>query len=459
MTLAPVRRTILAAVAALVWFAGQATAAEPATTRVETFALANGMQVVVIPDHRVPVVTHMVWYRTGAADDPWGTSGVAHFLEHLMFKSTAKRASGEFSRIITRIGGRDNAFTSHDTTYYFQRVAREHLATVMALEADRMANLRLVEEEVRTERDVVREERRATVEGNPLNMLGEQMLATLYVNHPYGRPVLGWAHEIERLTRADAATFYARYYAPNNAILVIGGDVAAAEVKSLADKTYARVKPNGVQPARHRPMQPEFIAARRVLLEHERAGTPSLLRFYAVPSLVSAEPGVAEALEVLAYIIGGDDTSRLYRSLVARNLAAAAGTNYVSNVRDSGRLAFVLLPVDGVALDRAEAAMDEVLAGVRENGVSEDEIARAKASLGARRIFDADNQMQLARRYGEGLTIGRTLADIQNSDARLDAVTASDVAKAAKMYLDARRSVTGTLTPPTAPAKTAASKP
>lgn len=445
----------LLALACLAW---PAAAAEPGGTRIETFTLTNGMQVVVIPDHRVPVVTHMVWYRIGGADDPWGTSGVAHFLEHLMFKSTAQRASGEFSRVITRIGGRDNAFTSHDTTYYFQRVAREHLATVMALEADRMTNLRLVEDEVRTERDVVREERRATVEGNPLNLLGEQMLAALYVNHPYGRPVLGWANEIERLTRADAAAFYARYYAPNNATLVVAGDVTAADVKSLAQTTYARIKPKDALPERRRPMEPEPIAGRRVALEHERAGTPALLRFYAVPSGVS-EPGLSETLDVLAHVIGGDDTSRMYRSLVARNLAATAGANYVSNARDAGRLAFVLLPVEGVPLDRAEFALDEVLAAVRENGVTDDEIARAKAALDARRVFEADNQMQLARRYGEGLSIGRSLADIQASDARLAAVTTTSVAKAAATYLDARRSVTGTLALPSAPPKTAASKP
>lgn len=321
-----------------------------------------------------------------------------------------------------------------------------------------MTNLRLVEDEVRTERDVVREERRATVEGNPLNILGEQMLAALYLNHPYGRPVLGWAHEIERLTRADAAAFYARAYAPNNATLVVAGDVTAADVRKLAETTYARIKARTTLPARTKFAEPEPVAARRVALEHERAGTPALLRFYAVPSAASAEPGFAEVLEVLAYIVGGDDTSRIYRSLVARNLAATAGATYVSNARDSGRLAFVLLPVEGIGLDRAEAALDEVLATVRATGVTEDEVARAKATLEARRAFEADNQMQLARRYGEGLSIGRSLADIQAAGARLAAVTPASVAKAAATYLDAKRSVTGTLVPPATPGKTA-SKP
>src|SRR5262245_22026375 len=197
------RASLLLAIVIGVFLAPPARA-EP---RVNTFNLSNGMQVVVIEDHRVPVVTHMIWYRTGAADDPWGTSGIAHFLEHLMFKSTGKLKSGEFTRTITKLGGRDNAITTHDTTSYFQRVAKEHLRSVMALEADRMVNLRLIEEEVRTERDVIQEERRSTVEGNPLTVLSEQMLAALYLNHPYGRPVLGWAHEMAKLSREDAAAF------------------------------------------------------------------------------------------------------------------------------------------------------------------------------------------------------------------------------------------------------------
>ena len=189
---------------ALLVLAGGSAQAEPQAT---TFKLKNGMEVVVIPDHRVPVVTHMVWYRAGAGDDPWGTSGIAHFLEHLMFKSTGKIKSGEFTRIITQLGGRDNAQTTHDTTAYFQRVAKQHLRRVMELEADRMVNLKLIAEEVRTERDVIQEERRSNVDANPLAVLSEQMLAALYQNHPYGRPALGWAREMAKLSLQDAQTF------------------------------------------------------------------------------------------------------------------------------------------------------------------------------------------------------------------------------------------------------------
>jgi zinc protease len=257
--------------------------AEP---QVSAFKLANGMDVVVIPDHRVPVVTHMVWYRAGAADDPWGTSGIAHFLEHVMFKSTGKIKSGEFSRIITRLGGRDNATTTHDTTSYYQRVAKEHLRRVMELEADRMVNLRLVEAEVGTERNVILEERRSSVDANPLSILSEQMLAALYLNHPYHRPSLGWEHEMSALSLKDAQRFYRRFYAPNNAVLVVAGDVTPQSAP-LAQATYGRNKPNRRS---SRVARAPAIAARRVHLERGEAA--AALRYYRRAALL--RPGRAK---------------------------------------------------------------------------------------------------------------------------------------------------------------------
>jgi len=424
--------------------AGSATA-EP---KVSTFSLSNGMQVVVIPDHRVPVVTHMVWYRAGAADDPWGTSGIAHFLEHLMFKSTKKIKSGEFTRIITGIGGRDNAQTTHDTTFYFQRVAKEHLRRVMELEADRMLNLRLVDDEVRTERDVIREERRSSVDANPVRILDEQMMAALYTNHPYGRPSLGWTEEMSKLTRRDAATYYKRFYAPNNAILVVAGDVTPEEVRPLAQATYGRNKPAGAFPPRMRPKEPVPLVARRVHLEDARAGSPTLLRYYLTPSYPSARPGEAESLALLARIIGGDDASRLYKRLVAENLASAAGADYIGDGLDSGRMAFVALPLPGVPLEKVEAALDATIAEVREKGVTQDELERAKSTLEARSVFDSDNQMTLARRYGEGIALGRSVADIDGVPATIQSRSPDDIKRAAAEYLVPERSVTGTLAPP-----------
>jgi zinc protease len=439
------RRAGLLFAFAIVLLFASAAAAEP---RVNTFTLANGLQVVVIEDHRVPVVTHMVWYRAGAAEDPWGTSGIAHFLEHLMFKSTGKLKSGEFSRTITRLGGRDNAVTTHDSTSYYQRVAKEHLRAVMELEADRMVNLRLVEEEVKTERDVILAERRSNVDGNPLSLLSEQMLAALYQNHPYGRPSIGFEHEMAKLSRQDAISFYKRYYAPNNAVLVVAGDVTPQEVRTLAQATYGKNRPNRALVRPLRADEPKPIAARRVQLVDGRAGARILLRYYLTPSFASGPAGEGESLELLARIIGGDDTSRLYRRLVVEKLASTAGANFSSAGRDSGRLAFVVIPLEGVALEKVEAILDAIILEVREKGVTQAELDRAKGAFEAVRVFESDDQMQLARRYGEGVAFGQSIADIDELAKRVQSRSLEDIKRVASEYLGLERSVTGTLVPP-----------
>ena len=419
-----------------------------AAPHVSTFTLANGMQVVVIPDHRVPVVTHMVFYRVGGADDPWGVSGIAHFLEHLMFKSTDRIKSGEFSRIITGLGGRDNALTAHDTTAYFQRVSKEHLRTVMELESDRMVNLKLVDDEVRTERDVIREERRSSVDANPVSLLNEQMLAQLYLNHPYGRPVLGWPHEIAKLSRDDAVNFYKRNYASNNAVLVVAGDVTPEEVRPLVEATYGRNKPNSAIVPRVRPIEPEPLGPRSVRLVDARAGTPFVLRYYHVPSFLSARAGEAEALTLLSKILGGDDTSLLNRKLVLDDkLASAAGSDYMGDGLDSGRVALLIVVNSGVALEKVELALDGVVADLREKGVTQEDLDRAKLAVEAERIFQSDSQMTLARRYGEAITLGRTIADIEALPQRLEAISVDDIKRIAGLLLALERSVTGMLVP------------
>src|SRR3954469_16532492 len=219
---------------------------------VSSFVLDNGLDVVVIPDRRVPVVTHMVWYRNGSADDPLGQSGIAHFLEHLMFKGTKAHPAGEFSRVVSALGGQENAFTSFDYTAYFQRVAREHLETMMAFEAARMTGLVLDEAVVAPERDVVLEERRMRVETDPAAQLSEAMAASLFVHHPYGIPIIGWMHEIEGLNRDHALSYYRRFYTPENAILVVAGDVTPEEVRRLADGTYGLIAAHGERPERTR---------------------------------------------------------------------------------------------------------------------------------------------------------------------------------------------------------------
>jgi len=429
-------------------FAQLPSLAKTTERRATEFTLSNGMQVVVIPDHRAPVVTHMVWYRVGAADEPRGKSGIAHFLEHLMFKSTEKIASGEFSRIVSRMGGQDNAFTSQDATAYFQRIHKDRLGEVMAMEADRMVNLRLTEHEVLTERDVILEERRSRVENNPQAVLDEQMNAVLYYSHTYGIPVIGWEHEIARLTREDALSFYKHHYAPNNAILVVSGDVTPEEVRRLAEETYGKIPANPEIKPRVRPMDPEQRAARRVELKDPRAGKPSVQRYYVTPSYVTAKPGEAEALDLLMKIAGSGATSRLYQKLVATDkIASSAGGWYGGSSMDFGKIAVYAIPADGVSLETVEKAIDEVLADIIENGVTEAELARAKKAYLAEYVYESDNQATLARRYGWGLVVGRTVEDIEAWPERIAKVTLDDIKMAARRYLDPRRSVTGTLIP------------
>ena len=248
--------------------------AEP---KVSDFRLANGMEVVVIEDHRAPVVTHMVWYRVGAADEPWGRSGIAHFFEHLMFKATGAIDDGAFSKIVAANGGSDNAFTSYDYTAYYQRIAADRLGLVMGMEADRMRNLVLTDAVIATERDVILEERSQRTDNSPQGLFAEQMSAALYLNHPYGVPVIGWRHEIEQLNLADAEVFYARYYAPDNAILVVAGDVTPAAVRALAETHYGSIQPSGPQPEA-RPQEPPQLAPRRLEMRDARVRQPFVRR-------------------------------------------------------------------------------------------------------------------------------------------------------------------------------------
>jgi zinc protease len=415
--------------------------------RATEFTLPNGLMVVVVPDNRAPVVTHMVWYRVGAADEPPGTSGIAHFLEHLMFKATEKIATGEFSKIVSRLGGQDNAFTAQDITAYFQRVSKDRLPKVMEMEADRMVNLRLDEKDVLTERDVILEERRSRVENNPSAILEEQMGAALYLAHPYRIPVIGWEHEMAKLSRADALAFYKRFYAPNNAILVVTGDVTPEEVRKLAEATYGKIPRNPDVMARERPAEPPHRAARRIELKDPRAGRRTWHRHYIAPAYTKAAPGEAEALDLLVKILASGPTSRAYRKLVVdEKVASSAGGWYSGTARDSGKVAFFAVPNDGVPFARIEELIDGVIADVAANGVTEAELDRAKKSYLAEYVYQSDNQASLARRYGWALTVGATIKDIEEWPDRLSKVTAAQV-QAAVRHLDIRKSVTGTMLP------------
>ncbi len=418
------------------------TSAPPAT-----FTLPNGLQVLVIPDHRTPVVTQMIWYKVGSADETPGKSGLAHFLEHLMFKGTSKHTVGEFSQTVLRIGGNENAFTSVDYTGYFQRVPREQLARMMEFEADRMTGLLLKDENVLPERDVVLEEYNMRVANNPEARLAEQIMAALYLNHPYGRPVIGWHQEIEKLDRDDALAFYRRFYAPNNAILVIAGDVEAADVRPMVEQTFGQVASQPAIPARRlRPQEPEPVAPRTVTLADPHVEQPSLKRYYLVPSAATAAPGESPALDVLAQLMGGGSNSYLYRALVVeRPLAVSTSAGYQGTSLDATQFSISVAPKPGVEFSQIEPVIDSVISDILQNPVRAEDLERVKTQLIAEAIYAQDNQATLARWYGGALTTGLSIADIRSWPDRIRAVTAGQVRDAAQKWLDKKRSVTGYL--------------
>jgi zinc protease len=417
-----------------------------AAPTVAQFTLANGLAVVVIPDRRTPVVTHMLWYRVGAADEPAGKSGIAHFLEHLMFKGTAKNPIGRFSQQLAAIGGQENAFTSNDYTGYFQRVAREHLPMLMEFEADRMTGLVLTDDIIVSERNVILEERNQRVENEPAARLSEQISAAQYLNHPYHKPTIGWRHEMETLNREDALAFYRRFYTPDNAVLVVAGDVTPEEVKGLAEKTYGRIERNGSIAPRQRPQEPPQIAERRVTFSDLRVTQPSLQRSYLVPSYTTAKDGEDDALDILGHILGGGSNSRLYRALVMeQRVATNAGAWYQGTSLDPSRFGVYGTAAAGVTLEKVENAIDAVIAALIDKGPSAEEIERAKSRMIADYVYAQDNQSTLARMYGAALTTGSSVEAVQSRPARLSAVTAEQVRDAARRFLDKRHSVTGYL--------------
>jgi zinc protease len=443
----PRLKQLTVALAALAAVAMTATPqARALNIEVARYTLGNGMQVVVIPDRRAPVVTQMVWYKVGAADEPQGKAGIAHFLEHLMFKGTAQVPAGEFSRIVRRHGGEDNAFTSQDFTAYYQRIAKDRLDLVMGLEADRMRNLQLTDQAVLPEREVIKEERRQRTDNDPANRLGEQLDAALYLAHPYGKPVIGWMSEMSQLNRDDAIAFYRLHYTPSNAVLVVAGDVDPSEVKALADKHFG-VLPNRAQPQpRIRTSEPEPVASRRVTLADPRVATPLIQRSYLAPSYRTAKPGEAEALEVLAEVLGGNSTSRLYRSLVVnQQVAAQAGASYSGENLDSGNFVIYATPVPGGTNEASEAALDTELDRLAREGATEEEVARARNRLLADTVYSLDSQFRLAYLFGAALTSGRTVEDVLAWDERVRKVTKEDVDRVARAVLQLNRSVTGVL--------------
>ncbi len=424
--------------------AGAATAAEG----VSRFVLPNGLEGVVIEDHRAPVVTQMLWYKVGGADDPVGQSGLAHFLEHLMFKGTVRDPDFDFSRVVTANGGEDNAFTTLDSTAYFQQIASDRLDLVMGMEAERMTGLALEEGEVLTERDVILSERRERVEGNPAGPLREQLSAALYLNHPYGRPVIGWVQEIAAMDREAALAFYRAHYAPDNAVLVIAGDVTPDAVEAMAARHFGAIPAAGIA-ARHRPQEPQPVAPRRLTLTDARAAQPYMVRSYLAPARRPGDQDEAAALTLLAGLLGAGITSEFAQALELGPEATALGADagHDATSLDPGSFSVSLVPRDGVAPEAAEAALDAVLARVLAEGPDPVALARLKARVRARDIKALDDPFSRADDVGGALTAGLTLADVEAWPARLQAVTAEEITAVAAKVLRPEASVTAWLLP------------
>jgi len=416
-------------------------AAEAKDFNAETFTLKNGLQVVVIPNHRAPVVTHMVWYKFGAADEHPGKSGIAHFVEHLMFKGTPHVPEGQFSMIVKKLGGNDNAFTTHDYTAFYQDISLAHLPRVMEMEADRMTNLTLDDSQVASERQVIIEERHQRVDDQPQAKFEEQLMSALFVNHPYGTPVIGWLHEMEGLTREDALTTYKTWYAPNNAILVVSGDITAAELRPLAEKYYGDI-PVSVVLERNRPLPAPIIAEHQITYKDPRVGLPLVTKDYRAPR-------GSDALELLTEILGGSTTSRLYKDLVIdQKLAISAGADYDPISLNETTFSIYASPAPGISVPQLQTALEAEAKKLTDSGVTPEELKSAQKREIANRLYYLDSLQGPAILFGRALASGFDMDYLESWTDRIGKLTVADVNKAAKaLFADDNLPVTGLLLP------------
>ncbi len=420
----------------LLYVALSLAGALPALAQTSERVLANGMKVIVIEDHRAPTVAHMVWYRAGSIDEVNGRTGVAHVLEHMMFKGTRSLPPGEFSRRVAAMGGRENAFTSRDYTGYFQQIHRSRLAEVMALEADRMVNLVLSKEEFEREIRVVMEERRWRTEDRAQSLVHEQMMAAAFVASPYRTPVVGWMSDLESMTVDDTREWYEHWYAPNNALLVVAGDVAPDEVFALAERTYGRI-PQRALPARKPQHEPPQRGVRRLWVKAP-AENPYLLMGFRVPKLEDVERDVDPyALEVLWAVLSLDENGRFTREIVrGSRIANSAGAGYEMTSR--GPALFVLsgVPADGRTAEDVERAMRAEIRRIAEEGVREEELRRVKTQYVASRVYKRDSVFAQTMEAAGLEIVGFSHRDADRILERIRQVTPEQVREVARRYFD-----------------------
>lgn len=422
----------------------------------EEFTLENGLQVVVIPNHRAPVVTTMLWIKAGRADEKPGSSGMAHYLEHLMFKGTQKLAPGEFSKTVKTLGGNDNAFTSQDYTAYYASVSADNLPKIMEMDADRLVNLNPPEDHYKSEKAVVLEERRQRTDNDPRAMFGEQLNSLLYINHPYALPVVGWMTEIEKYEWADVKSFYDTWYAPNNAILIVSGDITVAQLKPLAEKYYGPVAKKNIQ-ARKRPAIPPAPSPAVLTLHHPDIHQSVSQKIYLAPS-ESTNREDSLALQILADIMGGSASARLYQSLVVnQKKATSVAFNYNATALDYGSITLGGTPAAGVSPEELGTLVNTEIRKAIETGVTENEVKESIQRLQDLAVYARDSVTGPAMIFGAALTTGSSVADVENWPADIAKVTPAQVQAVAAKYLDdskpwVRPAVIGYLLPEEKPA-------
>jgi zinc protease len=414
----------------------------------ETFTLANGLQVVVLPSRRAPIVTQVLFYKVGSADETVGQTGVAHFLEHMMFKGTGTLAPAEFSRTVARNGGRDNAFTDFDMTAYHQTIAADRLELVMRMEADRMVNLRILDGELRPERQVVLEERRMRVDNVPAELLDEAAREPLFGQHrPYAMPTIGYADDIKRLGVAELTAFYRRFYAPNNAVLVVAGDAPAETVRKLAERHYGPIQPRKVE-VRRRPAEGGTVLPQRVSRADARVAEARWSRDFLAPSYRAGETRHAHALLVLARLFGAGETGRLSRALVAdAKLALGASASYGASSAGLSSFEIAVHPARGRGVAEIEQAVADQMKRVLDGDIAADEVERAQNQLLAAAIYSQDSLASGPRLYGTALSTGGSIAEIDAWPQAIAAVRPDDVVAAARHVWRDDGSVTSLLTP------------
>jgi zinc protease len=414
---------------------------------VESFFLPNGLEVVVIPNHRTPVVTQMLWLKVGAADDPSGKSGLAHFHEHMMYQGTPTQPAGAYAGLVSAAGGDQNAFTGSDATAYYITIAKDRLPLAMGLEANRMGPLAPTDENAAREKEVILEERRARIENNPKALFSEQIDAALWRNHPYHWPVIGWMHEMEGLTKDDVLAFHRRWYHPNNAVLILSGDITAKEARPLVERYYGALA-RGPVPKRLWNNEPPQNAERRIVMHHPNVQQPIWARSYAAASLGAGETRQALPLLLLSQLLGGGKTSTLYRSLVVdKKLASDVDIDYDAFHLGPSSFEITVTPEPAASMEAVEKAVDDELARAIAHGFDEKDILRAKTLLKAQSVYARDGLESMARVMGWIRMTGLDKNYFLRWPEMIDAVTAANINDAAKTTFLPRQSVTGFLLP------------